>query len=313
MAKILLVDADSKNGFPNLALMKLSAHHKNNGDHVDLIKGIPSTAPLRPYDKTFISCIFPQNKAAVIDYASQIKNSIIGGSGLDYSIRLDDDIEHILPDYSLYGVNFSMGFTSRGCIRKCEFCIVPEKEGPIHDHAPITEFLHPDHDKVILLDNNFQASPKWRENVEFLLANDLKVNFNQGLDIRLINEAFAAYLAELKTYSWHFKNKGRGFHVALDDPKTTAAFLRGMDVLENAGVSPSYVMVYVLVGFNTTYQEDVERVFTILERGAKPYVMRYNGSKKQPQRHLARWINRRYYEFVDFGSYNNGVLVEGAE
>ena len=79
---VLLVDADSKKGFPNLSLMKLSAHYKHQGHIVSLIKGIPTTAPLEAYDRTFISVIFHQNREQVLDYASQLDNVQIGGSDL---------------------------------------------------------------------------------------------------------------------------------------------------------------------------------------------------------------------------------------
>ncbi|MHA2068744.1 MAG: radical SAM protein, partial [Candidatus Thorarchaeota archaeon] len=112
--KVLLVDADSQKGFPNLALMKLSSDFKNTGSDVDLLKGIPDTAPLVEYDAVYISCIFFQNKDAVLDYANQFSCKVtIGGSGSNND-SLPHHIEHIMPDYSLYGIDFSMGFTSRG-------------------------------------------------------------------------------------------------------------------------------------------------------------------------------------------------------
>ena len=240
--RVLLVDADSHNGFPNLALMKLSAWYKQQGYAVDLLKGIHTTAPLQHYDKVFISIIFYQNREKVLDYASQFDNVTVGGSGFDYNIRLDDDIEHILPDYSLYDLDYSMGFTSRGCIRNCGFCIVPEKEGPIRDHAPIHEFLHPDHKKVILLDNNFQASPKWRENIKYLIDTKLKVNFNQGLDIRLIDRESAYFFSETYYYNWTFKRRGINF--AFDDLRYEKKVREGLENLINVGIRPEHILVY---------------------------------------------------------------------
>ena len=205
--KIRMIDADSKEVFGNLVLKKLSAWHKLQGHEVDLQIGIPDTAPLEEYDKTYISVVFFQNKEKALNYASQVKNIHIGGSGFDYNVRLDHDIEHIMPDYDLYGYDISIGFTSRGCIRNCKWCIVHEKEGMIHDHAPIEEFLDPRHNKVILIDNNFQSSPKWRENLQFLIDHKIKVNFNQGLDARLVTEEFAQMLAESKCYDWKFNTR----------------------------------------------------------------------------------------------------------
>jgi hypothetical protein len=305
---VLLVDADSQKGFPNLALMKLSAWHKQQGDQVELIKGIPTTHPLFEYDKYYISCIFFQNRDRVLDYASQLDNVVLGGSGVDLKLRLPDEIDHIMPDYSLYGIDFSLGFTSRGCIRKCPWCVVPEKEGDIRDNAPISEFHYPDHKNIILLDNNYFASPKWLQNLEYIMENGLKVNFNQGLDIRTINNHMAYLLSQTKTYDWHFKT--RGFHVAFDTMRAEKGFLAGMKTLFDNGVKPNHVMVYVLVGFDTTYEQDLYRIEKIIELGSKPYVMPYNKAHLRNERikHLARWINRKYYEFVPREAYKGGVL-----
>ena len=305
---ILLVDADSKNGFPNLALMKLSAYYKQQGHDIDLIKGIPETAPLKRYDKVFISCVFFQNREKVLDYASQFDDVVIGGSGFDYGIRLDDDIEHIMPDYSLYDVDFSMGFTSRGCIRNCGFCIVPQKEGMIRDNAPITEFLHPDHKKVILLDNNFQASPEWHENISFIQEHDLKVNFNQGIDCRIVTEEFAHALANTKFYDWHFKT--RGLYMAFDSMTHEKPLKRALQLFEEAGIPRKRFLIYILAGYDTTHEEDLYRIDQTIDFGAIPYIMPYNQSKDPFVRHLARYVNRKYYEFVKRNEYNGGVLCE---
>lgn len=299
---VLLVDADSHNGFPNLALMKLSAWYKQQGHSIDLIQGIPSTAPLNTYDKVLISCIFQQNREKILDYVSQLDNVQIGGSGFDYNIVLDHDIEHILPDYSLYDLDYSMGFTSRGCIRNCEFCIVPEKEGFIRNNAPIHEFLHPDHMKVILLDNNFQASPECQKNLDFIIEQNLKVNFNQGLDIRLMTPEFAEQLAYSKYYNWTFKT--RSLYFAFDSPKHEKAVRKGIQILETAGIPPQHLMFYVLVGFDTSFNQDMKRVEIIKELGCVPYIMRYNQVRSKEINDLARWVNRRYYQFIPWGSYN---------
>jgi len=295
---ILLVDADSKKGFPNLALMKLSAWHKQQDDYVELIKGIPNTAPLEQYDKTYISCIFFQNKEQVLDYASQISNVVMGGSGLDYTINLSYDIEHIMPDYSLYGYDYSMGFTSRGCIRSCGFCIVPQKEGFIRHNTFVEEFLHPDHKKLILLDNNFQSSTNWKHNLQYIIDNELKVNFNQGLDIRLLNKEFADYLKQTKYYSWSFKS--RRLHFAFDDLRYEKQVLDGIDLLENSGIPLSHITFYILIGYNSTEEEDMYRINTMIDRGVDPYIMPYNKHKSD----LTRWVNRLYYQFIPWEVYN---------
>jgi len=307
--RVLLVDADSQKGFPNLALMKLSAYYRAKGDQTELIRGIPAGPPLGDYDRAYISCIFFQNIQRVREYAANLSCPVeIGGSGGDMMLVLPDEIEHIRPDYSLYGVGFSLGFTSRGCIRKCGFCIVSEKEGYIHNNAPISEFHNPTHKKLVLLDNNFLASPRWRENLSYIQEHDLKVNFNQGLDIRLLNDESAGLLRGTKCYDWQFKKKKISF--AFDSPSYEREVLAGIACLKRAGFSEHQlrdnIMFYILVGYNTTPEEDLSRVRLLIDNGIGPYIMRYN-QNAGPNRillHLARWVNRKLYQHMDFCDYD---------
>lgn len=310
--KILLVDADSVNGYPNLSLMKLSAWMKVLGHRVTLIQGIPDTAPLfqNDYDEVYISTVFFQSRDKVVDYMNQFEIPVnVGGSGWNLENKLPESIEHMMPDYDLYGVDFSMGFTSRGCIRNCKFCIVPKKEGWICDHAPISQFLDPRHNRLLLLDNNFQASPKWRENIDYLIDNKIKVNFNQGLDARLVNDEFAEKLALVKCYNWKFTV--RGAHLAFDNPRMKKSLIRALKIFDKAGMPPKRFVVYVLVGFDTTYEQDLDRIDTIVELGAVPYIMRFNKTKDVYLKDLSRYYNRKTYEWVQRDDYNNGVLKLG--
>ncbi len=311
MGRVLLVDCDSKDGFPNLALMKLSAYEKEQGNKTELIKEIPETRPLVKYDRAYVSCIFEQNREKALDFIRQLDCQVtFGGTGLDFKKKLSEGTEHIMPDYDLYDTDFSMGFTSRGCIRKCPWCVVPEKEGMIHNHAPITEFLHPDHDKVILLDNNFTASPKLEENLDFLIDRELKVNFNQGIDIRLVDEELASRFAETQYHDWRFKR--RTLYFAFDTMRVKDAVVSGIENFVNAGIHPRRLCVYVLVGFNTTVYEDLERINILLDLNVDPYVMRYNQTEgyKGILKHLARWVNWRIYRHCDFLDYDEGDSQE---
>lgn len=310
--KILLV-TDSE--FPNLVLMKIAEDFKGHG--IDLIKSIPDTRPLQEYDLIFISCVFFQNKERVERYASQFerKKVHIGGSGFDCSIELPYKLEHTRPDYSLYGLDYSMGFTSRGCIRNCGFCIIPQKEGYIKDHAPISEFHDPTHKKIMLLDNNFLASPEMAANFDYILKNDLKVNFNQGLDIRLVTEDIAQVLNDIKYYSRSFKT--RGLHFAFDDWRYREHVEEGIKTLIEAGINPRHLMFYVLIGYNSTPENDKLRVDLLKSYGVKPYIMTYNQNETLWSKNFERYINGRYHEFVPFEKYNKGVLariiLEGVE
>lgn len=303
-SRVLLVDADSK--IPNLALMKLSRYCKEKGAGIDLIRGIPTTRPLGNYDVVFVSCVFFQNRKAVMDYSDQFDCTVvIGGSGVSNEV-LPRNVEFLMPDYDLYGEDYSIGFTSRGCIRKCKFCVVPEKEGMIRSHQKVSEFHDPRHKKVVLMDNNLQASSTWRENLEYIIENGLKVNYNQGLDIRLMDEEFVKVLAETKYYSFSFKT--RSVHVSFDSLSYRKQFVKGMDLLTSY-IRPDRISVYVLVGFGTTKREDYERCDLIEDYGARPFIMPFNGSRDSYYRHLARYYNRLYYQFVPREGYEGGVLA----
>lgn len=169
----------------------------------------------------------------------------------------------------------------------------------IRDNAPISEFHDLQHDKVILLDNNFGASPRWRENIVYLKEHGLKVNFNQGLDIRILTEEFARALADLKYYNWTFK--ARGLHFAFDSMAVETAVIRGIEILDSVGIPRKHLMFYILTGYDTTPEQDLYRVRKVAELGAVPYVMRYN--KTGGEHRLARWANRRYYQFIPYEKY----------
>jgi hypothetical protein len=310
--RYFLVDADSHSGFPNLALMKLSAWLKMVDDEavVDLHRGIPDTAPLHHYDRVYLSTVFFQNQQAVQDYASQFEDDDIeiGGSGWDLASCLPEAAEHMMPDYDLYGTDYSMGFTSRGCIRRCGFCVVPKKEGHLCRHSPIEEFHRPDHNKIILLDNNFLASPNWKETLQYIHSKGLMVNFNQGLDIRLVDEEKAHELSTVQWYNWRFSR--RGLHFAFDHVGDEGAVRKGLEILSAAGIRPYRCMFYVLVGYDSSPEQDMHRIMVLKELGAKPFVMVYNQNPDPGLRVLARWVNGRYHEFVPYDDFA-GVRVHG--
>ena len=300
--RILLIDVDSK--MPNLALMKLSAWHKTRGD----IVGFDVADP----DKVYISCIFEKNGPKTLGQAQLFSCRVeIGGYGVS-DVKLPDEVEHLCPDYSLYGIDCSMGFTSRGCLRSCPWCIVPKFEGKIRDHAPLSEFLR--HKKLILLDNNFLASPRCSENLKELIAHEVKVNFNQGLDIRLVNQENAKLLSEVLYYDWHFKE--RRLHFAFDLPEIEDDVLEGIRTLEKAGIPRFHLMFYVLVGYDTSYAEDLHRIKLLLDQGVKPYIMPYDDRHDGYYPHLERWINGRYYKVVPWQKYDHGksqVIIQSCE
>lgn len=235
--KVLLIDLDLSLSqrtpkFPNLALMKLSAFHKAKGDllSIQYLSGKP--------DLIYASCVFSWNAQRA---SSLPQGTIIGGSGLNLTTCLPPEIEHIMPDYSLYPyIDYSLGFTSRGCIRKCPWCIVPQKEGTIQPWASIYEFWNKQHRKITLLDNNLLASPNWQQTLKDLVLEQVEVEFNQGLDIRLVNTLNATYLQQLNTKKINF---------AFDAIEYEEAIHRGIQLLLDKGIPPQKLYFFILVGF----------------------------------------------------------------
>jgi len=213
MKKILLVDVDSK--IPNLALMKLSTYYKQKGYEIVLERAGLSYYPSKKvyvinttgYKIVFISIIFKTNKDKIL-YGGDCKHVVFGGVGISLKKKLLDNIEQLEPDYSIYPDNStSYGFITRGCINNCYFCVVPEKEGNLHQVNTINNIIK--HKKVKFIDNNILAFKDHLKIFEELVAKQIKCQFNQGLDIRLLNENNAKLLSEMNyigEYSFAFDN-----------------------------------------------------------------------------------------------------------
>ncbi|GAI91073.1 unnamed protein product, partial [marine sediment metagenome] len=198
------------------------------------------------------------------------------------------EVEHIMPDYDLYpGLDCSMGFTSRGCIRRCPWCIVPEKEGGIKPWARIYEFWDRRHQRIMLFDNNLLASPNWRQTMGDLIAEDLKVDFNQGLDIRLVNEENVGYLKRVKAMQFRFGKRGRKtLRFAFDDIAYEGAVRSGIELLLDAGINSRKLSFYVLHGFGDD-NTAVERINILRSYNVDIYPMGYRGADgKEPKRKL---------------------------
>jgi len=290
---------------PNLALMHISAGHKMKGDTVVLEKFGTNRRSFVP-DKVYISCIFRENRSQALGIARMFTCPVeIGGPGVDLKTCLPPEIEHLMPDYSLYHADFSMGFFSRGCIRKCPWCIVPRKEGNIRKNAPITEFLYPTHKKLVLLDNNLLACPEWNEALTFIAKNKVKVSICQGLDIRLVDSEKAQALNKIHAYTPSFKTSM--FYFAFDDITHEDQVRRGVAILNKAGIKSKRQTFYILAGFKEPYDfaEDMHRFQVIRELGANPYVMKYNDRKDiKILNDFDRWVNYRLYTVCGFKDYD---------
>jgi len=305
------MDADD-NKIGNLALMKLSSWHKARGDQVYLNRGCG-----RP-DKVYVSCVFTWNRVRALSVAKMYEalgcEVEVGGYGVN-DVKLPPEVEHVKPDYDLYGLDYSMGYTSRGCPRRCSWCLVWRKEGNIRDHAPIKEFWDRRHGRVILLDNNFLASPKWKDNLWFLIVNGLEVNFHQGLDIRLIDDEKAAWLRLVKARNWTFKTKC--LHFSFDDVKMEGAVRRGVETLKAHGIPPSRLMFYFLIGYppdrdpEEALEDALYRFNVIRELGADPYPMLYRDYTGEVRldpvlHHFERWANPKHgiYKVCSWKDYD---------
>lgn len=274
--KVLLVDIDSK--IPNLALMKISAWHKVQGDDV----GFNTENP----NKVYISCVFTKNAGQARGVARLYPEAEIdiGGSGISLTKILSDEIEEMKPDYDLYHSAYSQGFTTRGCIRKCPFCIVPQKEGAITEWQHPSEFHDERFDTCMIMDNNlFAASDDWQRGVfDWFIENKIKMSSPQGWDIRLLTEERARYLKKIR----HVKVTEKGInrapvHFAWDNLADEKAVERGIRILKDAGFNLKHdISFYVLAGFNTTFEQDVYRCNKLREWGVNSFVMPYRKTKQ---------------------------------
>lgn len=279
--------------------MQLSAYHKSRGDTV----GFDTPNP----DKVYVSCIFSHNRSQALGLKTLFPDAEIdiGGSGVDLQKTLPTEAQKIMPDYTLYPADYDLGFTTRGCIRHCPFCIVPQKEGHIQKWQHISDFHHPDHAVVKLLDNNIYAIRDWFfENTNYAIDHNLKLDITQGMDIRLLTEEIAEQLARIK---W-----AGTIHFAFDSPELADQVRNGITILKDVGIDCKHrVDFYVLTGFDTTPEQDVARCNLLKSLGTNAFVMQF---RKTPfTRQLARWANRRWLywscEFENYSSASKGVNI----
>ncbi|MBO4544122.1 MAG: radical SAM protein [Bacteroidales bacterium] len=302
MMRIGLIDVDGHN-YPNLPLMKISAWHKAQGDRVEWYE--PLSAAFNPYDKVYMSKVFsftPDYQYPI--YANEIEK---GGSGYcisyvngkeQYDKSKDKDlpyeIEHIYPDYSLYPdmtKDTAYGFLTRGCPRGCSFCHVKAKEGLISRKvADLDEFWR-GQKNIELLDPNILACKESEDLLHQLINSKAKVNFNQGLDIRLMTDKKAELISQIPINAIHF-----AWDRYEDKEMIQPKFLT---FRQKSTIHPHALQVYVLCGDQErrVRDEDLERVYWLRDNGYAPYIMLYN-KKSLPKGHellrLQRWVNNRF-------------------
>lgn len=274
-----MIDVDGHN-FPNLALMKISAWHKKQGDKVEFY------SPFFDYDKVYMSKVF--TFTGDYQWCIRAKEVVKGGTGYGINTVLPYEIEHIYPDYELYGVKEAYGYLTRGCPRGCDFCIVADKEGRKSVKvADLSEFW--DGQKVIkLLDPNILAAKEHLNLIQQLVDSKALVDITQGLDARLLTDSNTELLKQLKIKQVHF---------AWDNYKDKDIVVPKLEAFKKAtGWDKRKMAVYVLTNFNSTHQEDLERIYTLKSLGYYPYIMIYD-KENLPKGHktlrLQRWVNNR--------------------
>jgi hypothetical protein len=292
--KIGLIDCDYTGKFPNIPLMKLSAWHKQHGDSVqwyDPFSGV--------FDRVYISKVF--SFSADFGYYVNAKEIIKGGTGYaittenereHYDKTKDNDlpyeIEHIYPDYDLYNIkDTAYGFLSRGCPRGCAFCHVAAKEGKCSvKAADLNEFWN-GQQNIVLSDPNILACRESIELLTQLAKTNAIVDFNQGLDARLLTDEKINLLSKIKLKEVRF---------AWDNYNDKDIIIPKLRLFAKSNnLNRRERIVYCLVNFDTTFEQDLERVYTLRELDFNPYIMIYN--KKHCAKiynHLQRWVNNRF-------------------
>lgn len=272
----------------NTALMQISQYYKERGDEVEWWSPITH----RRFDVVFCSSLF--------DYTDKtdIPDDVIcGGTGYDVHSRLSRAMEDCDLDYSIYPkCRRSFLWFSRGCPRKCPWCVVPEKEGKIH---PVTvKNLNPRGEYVVVCDNNFFANPLWADAIKYLKSLKLPCDF-QGVDVRDITKEQAFCLSQLR----HHKRIKFAWDVPSDERKVRA----GIKILCKC-IPPYRLMCYVLIGYSSTEKEDLHRVETLRSLGIDPFVMTFNKSDLY-QRAFARYVNcKEIFKKVTWTDYRYRVF-----
>ncbi len=327
--RVLMFQVDGK--FPNLALMKLAAWHRARKDEVFLTPFLRDL-PFVQYDKAYASSIFEFSGERRKRFAEMVPDAIVGGDGYfpiwsdltvigrDKGSNLrqvinDCNPDELEPDYSDYpSFAPSIGYSMRGCRLDCGFCRMKTREGPARKVWDVTNIWrgepYPKH--LVLLDNDFFGQKEWREQLVAIRDGGFKVCFNQGINIRLINEEQAVELSTVFYSDDQFKT--RRLYTAWDNLGDEKVFKAGVATLVKAGIPAKHLMVYMLIGFRKgeTEQEILYRFNEMVALGCKPYPMLFDRTNAR-LRAFQRWVIRRYYQFIPWEKYGQEEERENTE
>lgn len=288
---LLAVDSN----YPNLSLMKISSYHKARGDKVEWYN------PLCSYDKVYMDKVF----SFTSDYGYYVHSDLIekGGTGYDIAKALPPDIDRIQPDYDLYQLppNVAYGFLTRGCPNRCKWCVVPKKEGKIAPYMDIEEIAVDGRKNIILMDNNVLASEYGLQQIEKIVSMGVRIDFNQGLDARLVTDDIARLLVKVK---WI-----KRIRFGCDTPGQIAECERATALIDKYGYKGEYFFYCILL-------DDFKESFTRVNHWRKkekcflPHCQPYrdvNNPRQivpQWQKDLAGWADKKWIfkncEFKDF-------------
>lgn len=277
--RVLLLQLDGK--LPNIALMRLAAHHRGRGDDVEL-RHAPTTRSVErgfwdDFDRVYASAIFERTRPVARRLREVCPGAIVGGTGIDLATTLEGlGVATKAQDYTDYPKwKQSIGFTQRGCRLKCSFCCVPRKEGAVTEENTVWDLWRGDPwpRELILLDNDFFGQPNWAKRIEEMRAGRFKVAFSQGINARALTDETAAAVASVDYRDDQMKVKR--LYTAWDNRKDEDRLFRGLDLLVKHGVRPAHLMVFILCGYwpGETQEDREHRRRRLREFGACPYPM----------------------------------------
>ncbi len=328
---VRLTQIDGK--LPNLALMKLARHWRDRGSEVQFTKHIERDMLEPAYDRVYGSAIFSMSVDRVQRFRAEFPDAVVGGTWntadnttVESHLGIEDGEVY---DYSIYP-NFdgSIGFTQRGCRLKCGFCVVPKKEGKPRSVNTIASIWRgepwPKH--IHLLDNDFFGQPRdqWEARIGEVRAGGFKVCLNQGINIRMIDADAAKALASIPIRDDQFKT--RRLYTAWDSLGDEERFFRGVNILEEHGVPPTCLLVYMLVGYDKkeTWERVMYRFQKMVARGIRPYPMVYGDRNRglpmggcnlriehRTLSEFQRWAIRKAYTFIPFERYDVNAKGRG--
>lgn len=297
--RVLLCQVDGS--LPNIALMRISRHHKDRGDEVELRHGAAFEVGLfdSEPDKVYGSVIFRKSIPLAERLKHRFPNAILGGTGIDparkgelvplssviapkvtsaEAIGITSGEGNADFDYSFYPqYTASIGFTQRGCRLACSFCVVGDKEGPMREVQDIYSVWRPGQPRHLhLLDNDFFGQPNWRARAAQIRDGGFKVSFNQGINSRFLDDEAAECIASLDYRDDQMKTKR--IYTAWDNLKDEERLFAGLGRLVKYGVKPDHIMVYLLCGYwpGEKIEDCVYRVEKLRDYGCRPYPMPFH-------------------------------------